>query len=78
MKFLRLIWNFSFDSLDKVDVFLKTIMYVLSASIFTIVSFNISGYFWLRLVFYIITPIVDLYVFIGLIILYLNFLKIIK
>lgn len=78
MKFLRLIWNFSFDSLDKVDVFLKTIMYVLSASIFTIVSFNISGYFWLRLVFYIITPIVDLYVLIGLIILYLNFLKIIK
>lgn len=78
MKFLRLIWNFSFDSLDKVDVFLKTIMYILSASIFTIVSFNISGYFWLRLVFYIITPIVDLYVLIGLIILYLNFLKIIK
>ena len=78
MKFLRLIWNFSFDSLDEVDVFLKTIMYILSASIFTIVSFNISGYFWLRLVFYIITPIVDLYVFIGLIILYLNFLKIIK
>lgn len=78
MKLLRKLWNFSFDSLDFKDVIVKTILYLIYGFIFTYISINIDSEYWLNLIFYIITPIIDLYVLIGMIIMYLNFFKIIK
>ena len=78
MRIIRNLWNFSFDSIDRFDLIIKTLMYLFVSSIFTIFTINLNSYIWINIFFYIIAFLIDLYVFIGLIIMYLNFFKILK
>ena len=78
MRIIRNLWNFSIDSIDTFDLIIKTLMYLFVSSIFTVFTINLNSYIWINIFFYIITFLIDLYVFIGLIIMYLNFFKILK
>ena len=78
MRIIKKIWNFSFDSIDTFDLIIKTLMYLFVSSIFTVFTINLNSYIWINIFFYIITFLIDLYVLIGMIIMYLNFFKIIK
>ncbi len=78
MNFLKKLWLYSFDTNNVYSLVVKTLLYVLLAVSFSILMGVLAKVAVLNVLFFIISPLVDLYVVVGLIVLYLNFFNIIK
>ncbi len=78
MELLRKIWPFSFDTNSVSNLVIKAIVYILIGVIFGILVGLLKNVPVLNVIFYIIGPLVDLYVVAGLVIMFLNFFKVLK
>ena len=78
MNFLKKLWPYSFDTNNVSSLVVKTLLYVLLAVSFSILMGVLAKVAVLNVLFFIISPLIDLYVVVGLIVLYLNFFNIIK
>lgn len=78
MNFLKKVWLYSFDTNNVSSLVVKTLLYVLLAVSFSILMGMLAKVAVLNVLFFIISPLVDLYVVVGLIVLYLNFFNILK
>ena len=73
MDFVKQLWPFSFQTKSVSDLVLKAILYVVFAALFSILIGVV-----INVIMAIIGTIADIYLLIGLILLFLNYFKIIK
>ncbi len=78
MELLKKIWPFSFDTNKVSNLVIKAIVYVLIGVIFSVLIGLLRNVPVLNVIFYIVGPLVDLYVIAGLVVMFLNFFKVLK
>lgn len=78
MKLLKKIWPFSFESNSLSHLVLKVIVYVVIGLIFAILMGLLHSIPVINVLFFIIGPLVDLYVLVGLVLLLLDYFKVLK
>ena len=78
MEFLRKLWPFSFETKSVSDLVFKTIVYVIIASLFSILMGVVKDVIVLNVIMYILGSVCDVYVFIGIVVLFLSYFKILK
>ena len=78
MDFLKKYWPFSFETVNLSNLIVKTILYVVLGAVFTILAGLLKNVAVLNVIFYIVTPLVDIYVTAGIIVMFLNYFKILK
>lgn len=78
MELLKQLWPFSFQTKNVSDLIVKAILYVVFATLFSILMDVLSKIVVINVIMAIIGTIADIYLIIGLILLFLNYFKVIK
>lgn len=78
MEFLRKFWPFSFETKSVSNLVIKAIIYVVVASLFGALIGLCGKVAVLNVIMYILGPVVDIYMVAGLVILFLNYFKVLK
>ena len=78
MELLKQLWPFSFQTKNVSDLIVKAILYVVFATLFSILMGVLSKIVVINVIMAIIGTIADIYLIIGLILLFLNYFKVIK
>lgn len=78
MNLIKKIWPFSFESDTLKSFIFKIIIYVVLGVAFSTLIALLKHVPVLNIIFYIVGPLVDIYVICGLIFLILNYIKVLK
>ena len=78
MKLLKKIWPFSFETTSVSNLVLKTIVYIVVGIIFGILMGLLHNVPVLNVLFFIVGPLIDLYVLVGIILLLLSYFNVLK
>lgn len=78
MDFLRKLWPFSFETKSVSDLVLKAILYVILAALFSILMGVVNNVIVLNVIMIIVGTLADIYLLVGLILLFLNYFKVLK
>lgn len=78
MELIKKLWPFSFECKSRNDLILKAIAYLVLTIIFSLFISVFKDIIVLNVIMYIICPVADLYLFIGLVLLFLSYFKLIK
>lgn len=78
MNLLRKLWPFSFETKSVSDLVLKAILYVILAALFSILMGVVSNIVVLNVIMTIVGTLADIYLLVGLILLFLSYFKVIK
>ena len=78
MELLKQLWPFSFQTKNVSELIVKAILYVIFATLFSILMGVLSKIVVINVIMAIIGTLADIYLLIGLILLFLNYFKAIK
>lgn len=78
MDFLRKLWPFSFETKSVSDLVLKAVLYVILAALFSILMGVVNNVIVLNVIMIIVGTLADIYLLVGLILLFLNYFKVLK
>ena len=78
MNLLRKLWPFSFETKSVSDLVLKAILYVILAALFSILMGVVNNVIVLNVIMIIVGTLADIYLLVGLILLFLNYFKVLK
>jgi len=78
MEFLKKVWPFSFETKDVTNLVVKAILYVLFLTVASILMGVLSNVPVVNVIFYVLGSLVDLYVLVGLVVLFLSYFKVLK
>lgn len=78
MELLKQLWPFSFQTKNVSDLIIKVVLHVIFAALFSILVGVLSKVVVINVIMAIIGTIADIYLLIGLILLFLNYFKVIK
>ena len=78
MNYIKQLWPFSFETKNVSDLILKAILHVLLATLFSVLMGVLSKVIVINVIIAIIGTLADIYLFIGLVLLFLNYFKVIK
>lgn len=78
MEFLKKVWPFSFETKDVTNLVVKAILYVLFLTVASILMGVLSSVPVVNVIFYVLGSLVDVYVLVGLVVLFLSYFKILK
>lgn len=78
MDLLKQLWPFSFQTKNVSELIVKAILYVIFATLFSILMGVLSKIVVINVIMAIIGTLADIYLLIGLILLFLNYFKVIK
>ena len=78
MEFLKKVWPFSFETKDVTNLVFKAILYVLFLTVASILMGVLSSVPVVNVIFYVLGSLVDVYVLVGLVVLFLSYFKILK
>lgn len=78
MEFLKKVWPFSFETKDVTNLVVKAILYVLFLTVASVLMGVLSNVAVINVIFYVLGSLVDLYVLVGLVVLFLSYFKVLK
>lgn len=78
MDFLRKLWPFSFETKSVSDLVLKAVLYVILAALFSILMGVVNNIIVINVIMIIVGTLADIYLLVGLILLFLNYFKVLK
>ena len=78
MDLLKKLWPFSFETKSVSDLVLKAILYVILAALFSILMGVVNNVIVLNVIMIIVGTLADIYLLAGLILLFLNYFKVLK
>lgn len=78
MNLLRKLWPFSFETKSVSDLVLKAVLYVILAALFSILMGVVNNIIVLNVIMIIVGTLADIYLLVGLILLFLNYFKVLK
>ena len=78
MDLIKQLWPFSFQTKNVSDLLIKAILYVICAALFSILMGVLSKVVVINVIMAIIGTLADIYLFVGLVLLFLNYFKVIK
>lgn len=78
MDLLKKLWPFSFGTVEVKDLVIRAIIYVVVATVFSILIWVLSGIKVVGVIFSIIGALADIYSTAGLVLLFLSHFKVIK
>lgn len=78
MDLLKQLWPFSFQTKSVSDLVIKAILYVVFAALFSVLMGVLSKVVVINVIMAIIGTLADIYLVVGLLLLFLNYFKVIK
>ena len=78
MELIKKLWPFSFETKSVSDLVLKAILYVILAALFSILMGVVNNVIVLNVIMIIVGTLADIYLLAGLILLFLNYFKVLK
>ena len=78
MNLLRKLWPFSFETKSVSDLVLKSVLYVILAALFSILMGVVNNIIVLNVIMIIVGTLSDIYLLVVLILLFLNYFKVLK
>ena len=78
MELLKQLWPFSFQTKNVSDLIIKVVLHVIFAALFSILVGVLSKVVVINVIMAIIGTLADIYLFVGLVLLFLNYFKVIK
>lgn len=78
MDLIKQLWPFSFQTKNLSDLIIKVVLHVIFAALFSILIGVLSKVVVINVIMAIIGTLADIYLFVGLVLLFLNYFKVIK